>query len=642
MRHEPFSVRPFSLLAAGILLAASVCVPAAAQVPDTIPRDTAAVAIPPEQMAPDTLPRDRTGQDTVPPDSTLPAPNFPAYPRAGGGGWSGTWTWERQALDYYHGLSLLDLLERVPGLLVTRTGSFGSPAATAAYGLGGGRLRLFVDGWEVQPLGSATLDLQQVQMADLGSVRVERGLLETRVDVTTFRLPDRRPFAQVEAADGDFNTKILRGFFARPVGERWVVQGLFDLAETDGFARQQPAGVTTIGGRVSRSFGEGRGVQLEYRTSAFDRGGAGDATLFPEVTDRREVILRGAWRAGDLRLHGVAGRSQREQGGSDTTAFEGSGTQLGVTAEYALPFGTLAGEARTFRGDGGFAPDATELSARAAVTLSPRVGLVGEVRSLTRGGVGGIEAEAAARLSPLAGVSLFGSFATGTRGIVFAQDSAFQRRTFGGLGRPVGVDTLQTDSTVAFRVLESTGTGFRAGAEWAPRERALLGAALVRTDVDRLAPFALAWDIGLDPVDAGPVTAVEAYASTPLFRDWLRVDGWYARTTDTGGRPYLPEDFGRVALEYHDVFFTGNLEPTLRLEAIVRGPAATLASDGVSFGGTTERYALFNVYLQVRILDVRAFIIAENLLNRRTPFDVSGFTLPGYRAMYGVRWFFRN
>jgi hypothetical protein len=497
-----------------------------------------------------------------------------------------------------------------------------------------------MDGWEIQPLASVTLDLQQIALGDLEAVRVERGLTETRIYLTTFRLRDRRPFAQVELADGDFNNRILRGFFARQVGERNVVQGLYDLIDTDGFRRQQPYTATTYDARWTHSFGEGRGLQLEFRKLGETRGD--DQHLrYLELADRYDLLLRGSWQVGALQLYGVAGRSWRNHDGIDTTSFEGSGTQAGLTAAYALPIGWLSAEARLFQGEGGFAPNAAEVSARADLALTSRFEVAGEVRSLSRGGEAGLEAEGSARFSPLRHLSLFGSLAGGTRGIPFVQDSLRTRRTFGGLGRPVGVDTITIDTLDAFRELRSNVAGFRAGAEWG-KPGALLGAALVRSDANRIAAFGLAWDAGVPPVDAGAVTAIEAYANAPLVWDWLRVDGWYAQVPEAGGRPYLPKNLGRVALQYHDVFYTGNLEPTVRLEAFFRGPALTLEPDGRTFGPQTETYAIFNFFLQIRVLDVRAFLLAENLLNRQIAFDVTGNSLPGARTMYGVRWFFRN
>ena len=54
------------------------------------------------------------------------------------------------------------------------------------------------------------------------------------------------------------------------------------------------------------------------------------------------------------------------------------------------------------------------------------------------------------------------------------------------------------------------------------------------------------------------------------------------------------------------------------------------------------RYALYNWYVQVRIIDIRIFWRYENAFVYRGPYDVAGSVVPGGRALYGVRWFFRN
>ena len=102
-----------------------------------------------------------------------------------------------------------------------------------------------------------------------------------------------------------------------------------------------------------------------------------------------------------------------------------------------------------------------------------------------------------------------------------------------------------------------------------------------------------------------------------------------------------PQLFEIGALEFHGVFKEGNLEPTVRLEVLGRGraplPTATPA-DSLE----TTRYALFNAFVQIRILDIRVFWRMENLFNNRTASDAAGLRLPGSRQLYGVRWFFRN
>jgi hypothetical protein len=653
-------LRPLHAALAGAVLACAPALRAAAQqqppaARDTIPRprtdtlrvrhDTVTVPIPPEAQAHDTLP-DKAARDSVPADSARAAPNFPTWPAPPSGSWSGSWTLTRADLDRYHGLSLLELLERVPGILILRTGSFGQPAALSQAALGGGRLRVFLDGYELLPISYGTFDVQQIALADLESVRLERGPAGIRLDVNTFRLSDRRPYAQVEAGDGDFSTRTLRGFFARVFGGGGVFQGTYDLEDTGGFARRQPFTSTTFGARYSRAFGPDRGVELEYRRVSVDRDQGGTGTApgsgfdFPESTDRSDLILRGRARlAGGLWVDAFAGRSRREPAGADSTTVGGAATQVGGRAALTVPLGDLSAEARLVRGsEHTFSPDETDLQARADLHPLPWLAATGQVRSLTLAGVTGLETEASARVGPAAGFTFFGTLAAGKRPVRFGTDSTITRRTFGGLGG--GTPAEVVDSVVTFGTRTESLTGLRAGAEW-NHGTLLLGGALVRLDPEQVASFGLGFDSIPTPVGGAATNGVEGYASLPLLFRWLRFDGWYTRLSGTADRPYLPLDYGAGSVQYHNTFFTGNLEPTARMEAVVRGPAAVPDGAG-GFAARTPRYAMFNFFLQIRIIDVRVFLRAENLLNRRTAVDVPPYFLPGTRTTYGFRWFFRN
>ncbi|HET6229150.1 MAG TPA: TonB-dependent receptor plug domain-containing protein [Longimicrobiaceae bacterium] len=611
---------------------------------DSLPagRDTAAVRIPGEARANDTLP-DKAAHDTVPADSTLPAPNLPEYRRRGGGSWSGVWTWEKRDLDYFHGLSLLDLLERVPGVSVTRSGDFGQPAGVSAYALGGGRLRIYMNGFEIVPLGTGTLDPQQIALVDVETVRVERELTGIRVDITTYRLEDRRAFAQIEAADGDFSTRILRGFFARPIGASNVVEAGYDVVSTSGFLRRSQYSASTAVARFSHLFAPDRGVEIEYRSGKFDRGTNSTALTFPLSADRADLILRGRARLpGNLMLDAQVGRTTLKPAPSDSVTPSESQVQASARATLTLPVATLQGEARLFRAGHGYAGDGAELSLRADAGLSKFVAATGELRSVTSQGTTGLEMEGGVRVGPFAGFSAFGSVAAGKRPLTYTADSVRTRLTFGGLGGVV--PSTVVDTIVGFRTTSGSINAARVGAEWS-RGTALVGAAAVRTDADQVVPFGLGFDPGLAPVQAGAVNSIEAYASVPIYFQWARLDGWYSRTADTGGRPFLPVDRARAGITFHKVFYTGNLEPTARVEALVRGPATTLGVDSqgrLDYSGQTQRYALFNFYLQIRIIDVRLFLQTENLIGRRTAADIPGLFLPGTRNMYGFRWFFRN
>jgi hypothetical protein len=634
--------------AAPAAIAAQQTPPAAPPQPraDTVPRarkDTVLVAIPPAAQGKDSLP-DRATHDSVPADSLRPAPNFPQFPEPPSGSWQGVWSLTQADLQRYQGMSLAELLERVPGVLVLRTGSYGQPAAVSSYALGGGRTRVYLDGYELLPISTGIFDIQQLQSVDLQALRVERSPAGLRIDVTTFRQPDLRPLAIVEAADGDYASRLLRGFFTRAAGSRNLFQGTFDLASTGGFARQGPFSVTTFGARWSHLFGTDRGVQLEYRRQNLDRDQPENARSslvlpFEESTNRTDLILRGRARVGSrLWLDAFAGRTSRLRAASDSSTLEGRANQFGGRMALVSSFGNISGEARLVRGaDSTFTLNSTDLTARIDLAPLPWLAATGTARSFTLGDEVGVETEASARIGPAAGFTAFATIAAGKRPVVFARDSVITQSTFAGLGTEAG--GMQADTSLSFGARSGSLTGLRLGGELA-RGSLMLGAAAVRLDPSQVARFGMGFDAVGEPVAGAASNGVEAYVSTPLWPRGIRLDGYYVKLQSTGNRPYLPSDFGAGSLQYHHVFFTGNLEPTARLEAVVHGPALLADTSGAFVN--TRRYAVFNFFLQIRIIDVQVFLRAENLANNRAAGDVFGFPRPGYIAMYGFRWYFRN
>lgn len=641
MRGE---VKALLRVASALLLSAGA---AAAQdsIP-RVPRDTVRVPIPEEAVRADTLPDkpapDSAAADTVPPDSTLPAPNFPEFPDLGAVGFApGVWSWNAAELSRWHGLSLEDFLERVPGVLLTRGGSFGRPAGASPFGGGGGRLRIFLDGWELRAMNAGTPDLQRVPLADVVSLRVERGLGEVRVHVSTFRLPDRRPYAQLEGADGDFDTRILRPFFASTIGQRMVLQLGMDLVETDGFRRLENYASNTIFGRLSYQLRPGLGLQLDYRSSAFSIDPTTGGEVPGEEVDRSELMLRGAGRLGGVWLDGAVGRSEQSPAQGDSLVLPIGSTQAYLRAGVQMGAASLLGSARIHLGEeGSWAPDERELAV--AGSFVPRHGLSagGDLRHHTRGGEGGLSVEGWARMSLVGGLALFGSVASGERAIPFLRDSIREVRTIGGGGGLPGVPVLDTVDVRLFRQAAPTLSAFRAGGEWT-RGSIRLGAAYVVHDLAEVAPYGTYYDAGIEPAPGGAISAAEGYASIPLPWDGFRVEGWFMTRTDDERRPYLPKYMGQAAIEFHDFFRGGNLEPTIRLEVVGRS-RAPLPTDDPEVLLESPRYGIANAFVQIRILDIRMFWRMENLFNNRSASDVGGTRLPGARQLYGVRWFFRN
>ncbi|WP_331055334.1 TonB-dependent receptor [Longimicrobium sp.] len=632
------------------LAAAALFAAAELRAQDPVPRDTLrrdSVGIRDPNVRGDTMP-DRAAPDTVPADSTLPAPIFPllSEPRQSGFG-PGVWVYGPEELARFHGLSLLELLDRIPGVVITREGSPGRPAGAASFGGGGGRLRVFMDGWELPSFGASSPELQRIPLIDIASIRVYRGLGEIRLDIQTLRLTDRRPFALIEGGEGDYATRILRGLFSRPLGQRMVVTVGVDVSETGGFRRIEPFSANTGFGRLSYAFRVDRAVEVEYRTTAVDAertvlSGGNRATLPVEAYDRGELLLRARGRlAGPIWLDGAVGRSFQRPDGVDSISPDRSALQGYARAVADVPAGRLEGALR-YRAvdDEGFAAQGLEASARAEVTPGRALTAWGEVHAGSWGGSTGIELEGAARTGAWRGISFFGQAATGTRAIRYWQDTTEVVRNLGSLVNP-SIPALDTVPVVRFPSITPTLVALRAGAEL-NRGTVQAGAAFVVHDLGDVAPYGFQFDRGAAPAGGSTVSGIEAYASVPVYWRQLRFDAHYTDFFAVPERPYTPARFGRAALEFHGVYRSGNLEPTLRAEILARDRALSVDAETGTLTAVTEPYAISSVFVQIRVLDVRAFYRFENVLNRRSAADIPGLTLPGARALFGVRWFFRD
>lgn len=604
-------------------------------------RDSARVSIPGEAIRGDTLPN--AGQDTTPPDSTIAAPAFPPFPLPPTFGFSeGSWTFGPQQLQYFQGLSLADLLDAIPGLVTTRAGGFGRQMGVSPFASGGGRFRVFLDGFELRPMNAATPDLQRIPMVNLASVRVQRGLDEVRVDLTSIRMADIRPFAQIEGMDGDLGTRALRALFTRPLGKRMMAEVGLDLDQTDGTRRAQDFSVTHSVTRLSYLFSRTWGLQAEVRTDKLHS--QSDIVTQPgeEDFDRVETILRGRGQLlGKVDLEGIVGRSVQRPAGDDSVTARVRSLQASVRATLPTRFGQLSTGFRFNRGeDDSWAPDQTELWGRLDFTPSSWLAATAEARQLTFGGVSGVEAQGTVRAGPWGGLSVFGQLAAGNRGVRYQSRDSVELKTFGGIGGS-GIPVIDTVEVIGFHTLDSQANGFRAGAEF-NRGLVHLGAALVHHDLDTTAGYGFLYD-NLAPLEPGlAIKGVEAYGSVPLLWRELTLQGWYQRWFDAPDRHYLPTQLGRAAVQFNGVYKQGNFEPTLRLEMVGRD-AALAWNQNTGQDTLITRYATFNVYLQIRIIDIRLFYRYDNLFNlRNRDYDVPGSRIPTGRALYGVRWFFRN
>lgn len=597
---------------AGVLLLMLVLVPVAADAQD-----------PP---LPDSLPD--AAVDTLTADSVPARPlvMFPAMPLGATVGFAGgEWVWDREALLREAPITLTDLLDRVPGVAGLRAGVFVQPEAASAFGGTAGRVEIEVDGFVLDPLAAASFDLSQIPLAQLREVRVQRRLGLLRIRLITEQPSTEQPYSRIEAGIGEPSGNMFRGLFLVP----HVIVGPLGLAiervDTDGPARREPADVFSGWAKWAWTDGD-RGAQLEFMQTTLRRDEES-----PWLADRvrRDVILRA--RTGLMEgLHAevYAGRSTLDETlrgtGTDTTddlRLERAAVQAGVRAVLETPWALVSGALR-YR-DAEFLPS-TEAVLNADLALGP-VRATGEVgRADWRDAGTATYSSAHVEVGPLLGASAFAEITRGERGSTFVPQTS--RPVAGDVRAPVGL---------------SSRDGWRAGISARLGDRASGSVAMISLDQDMARPFGLPFDSSgvLSPVEAA--SGFEAHGRLVLFRDVLALESSITDWTESAGWVYLPARSWRTALELHTLPLpSGNLEILGRLEASHRsGMLAYMPHvEGESSQlGALAPYTVANGYLQIRVIDVRAFIRWEDLLGTQ-PEVLPGRVLRGPRIFYGVKW----
>ena len=159
--------------------------------------------------------------------------------------------WDRDALFASGALTLLELIERIPGVTGLRSGWFTTPQVGAYLG-DVQRVRVFYDGLELDaldPRGGNVLDLGEIQIWSLGEVSVERGAAELRVYCRSWTTERTAASTRTDVLTGDEETNLYRAFYGRRFSHGEAIQ----------FAAQQ------YGSEVDRGGGGGDALALMGR-----------------------------------------------------------------------------------------------------------------------------------------------------------------------------------------------------------------------------------------------------------------------------------------------------------------------------------------------------------------------------------------
>ena len=576
---------------------------AAAQQP---PRDTIAV---PRDTTPPALDTIRTRPDTVVKRDTIKAAlahaEFPAVVEV-----AGRYQWTRDDLFVAGGLTLLELLERIPGATAFPSGWFASPSHVTWLG-GAGRLRVFYDGVELEPFDDRTggfLDLAEIQLWTLEEVLVERGTDELRVFLRSWRVNRTMTASRTDVFTGDQDANLYRGFLGRRFGHGEAVQGGFQQYGTTGI----PSGGGDELALVARLGWAARGVSIDafgirarrqrnlqirddgyqiprlnsIRRDAYARVAVGDPDSggWAQVVLARQAFTRERNDDVNIPLDSVEGKFSRNQ-------------LVGAAGWSANPF-RISLTSRTYSGEDGF----QSLTARAS--LDHRLGTVG-VRAEWRGDDSSSVAEVGARFSPFSFLSM-----AGVAGI---------RRPPNGVD---GDDIMSARGEV----------GIRVGGVW------LTGGAVLLDSMHVVPP--IIFDTTLIASDE-PRTAA-------LFGG-IRGRVWRAVHVDISAFRWERQGFYRPQRQVRSELFLR----TRWLRKFPSGHFGALISvrhdyrDGVSFP-TNEGVLIarnsheLNSLIEIRIVDAIIFWRQRYTIGQLPIEFVPEYFVPRQTTLYGVRWDFWN
>lgn len=609
--------------------------------PDTLRADT---------LRADTLRADTLQADTLPAD-TLAAQadsaaadtifyNLPRMDRGVPAGWArGVWSWSHDEMLATGAVTVADLLSEVPGVIPLRAGDFGNPAGATAFGVGGGRVRVLRDGFELLPLEGGVADLARIGLAGLSMVRVERSMNELVVHLEGLEYEDGRPYSLIEAGAGDLNTNLFRGTFANPTALGGSVGVALERTDSRGSRGNEEGNVTGTWLRYQLHRGDAAGLALDFRRM----GSESAAEAYPSPVTRTDWTVRGrATLLPGLNAEAYWGRSTHkvEDERPEHALEGGTRSQMGVRAAFERSGFFAHGAYRRFGGDD-LPSSRLDLEVGAD---RPEAG--GFSAGLSRGswaGEGTSARQVRAWTRPLLGLSLFGSWESGTMG----------SRTF-PLARPAEPDTTseggaEPDSTAAgppppFRVTDRTTS--RVGAQWAWRDVAVSGARL-RLEADSLLPLGLRPDLGEPALAGGVREGWEVRVRLPTPLDGLHVEGFLQQWDEEWS--YLPRRTYQGAFVFHDTYLTSeNFELwwTLGVRGhdpmTVRQVVGEATDDEGNVVGpelaSVPFYQNWYARIQARIVTVRIFIGWENFAIRRDLQSFPGRLLPATRATYGLRW----
>lgn len=595
---------------------------------DTVAQDTAAIRA---RARADSIARarqqalERERADSIKPPiarAPIPAPVSIGAPLA----------WGRDSIAATGALTLGELVERVPGVTVFRTGWIASPEMVAYQGAFG-RVRVFYDGIELDALDPRTgglLDFSFIELWQLEDAVIETAANEIRIHLRSLSVRSTTPATRVDVYTGDLETNVYRGVFGRRFRRGEVLQlgasqygftdlrNLGDADNTTLWGRLGWASSTwSVDGSVLRT-GRDRLAQLrEEPLDSLPRLDAASTLAYGRVAYGDPQ--RGVWAQAMAATQNFTIRKPPTIAAIDSLAPDGtpqlpdttfgSGDTSSTRPQYLLTGGLTRGPLRL---SGAYR--LRRINNRNRVTTNARLGYE------------------QGRLA----LSVFGEHAPAANLLRLDVQGRLQLLPFlavqGAVSRYAPIDedeTPQNPTTLGIR----GEVGLRLGRRlWAT-------AGLMRRDTTSL-PAPVVFDTTFIPGAIGSTTATFATLRGKFYRD-VGVDVVATRYENAGA--YRPQYDVRsqiyVDSDMRARFPSGNLHILLAVTHEYRTQALfpTTGPEPLS----SSQYRTWGLLLEIRLLTATLTYQYRNFMDEQYQ-QVPGFFMPRPLNYYGVRWNFFN
>lgn len=511
---------------------------------------------------------------------------------------------------------LTEILERLPGVLPIQSGWLQSSQAVA-YNGDLGRLRVFYDGVEMDELEgrqNGIVDLSAIPAWSLDRMTITRGANELRIDLRSWEYTNVRPYTQFDVYEGDLNTTVYRGFYAKRfyngtglqfAGERFNVNDtrLGASGDRTGIFARYGIGrpIWSLDATLVRTGGH-RSLEKQYL--AFD-------AIAPYTASNSMIYLRGAW-----------GR----EGSGPFVQFVGASR---VLKEYSTHFDVNTAGSYGFPSD---TADTTTSMAQYVITAGfDKWG--GRVRLTDRYRVGNHQHFNAPSASfdyatSILSVSASAEHDTYQGFTRLEVDGRIQPVPFFAVSGAIGTRNADADRTVQPSSRSARlEAGVRLNNLW------VLGGVITRDTSFLNAPTM--FDSAFRNFPTGRTTGTTMAVRGPVLWGFsLDAQGTHWRR----GTPYAPQYEFVGELKY----FTQWLSKFPRKDFSFTFAPRLEYRDAVIFPGSTgdaPPSTVYSLMVQIRIMRGVAYIERRNLAGILYE-QVPGYLMPRGVTAYGVRWYF--